>query len=533
MKNISVADIEKEIDKGFEKSPLKSLAKFQAIWTLLSVLDFEYFRLKNSKVCSTNYINSATDLLLNSLTHPLRILQLNTDVTSEGRLKKEYNNEHYSYAKDWLEKSLQYNEMCTLFPLYYRKYIIFEVDGNLLKYDWSADIDFRYEAYNRIYIKDGVGYNKSIDSKAIIELISPYVESYHSEFKLDLSPEVIKSLTMICGEVLNDRFTLPDEWETTNFTLGSYKRVIQILKSILVARSLVRDLLLHDGLDVSGYVSTVWLIEKDDLTELLESCCSVCKVEIQSIIDILIFGNADIKKPDIALQPIVDLGKGCLALSPFVWNNFDAERNLCVLLNMIKVEKKLYSQLVNNKENVLRMEILEFIKEHNLPYNTEFGELSNTDLDLAIIDRANKICMCIELKWFIEPAEAREIHEKNEELTKGIQQAKIFNGLYKNNDSKLINDTLKIESNYDFFSIVGTRNWIGNYDVQDSDIPIIKIFHLLEKLNELHSLSELKSWLFNRNYLPKEGDDYEIIHSDIEVANWKSKTYGINILKEG
>lgn len=35
-------------------------------------------------------------------------------------------------------------------------------------------------------------------------------------------------------------------------------------------------------------------------------------------------------------------------------------------------------------------------------------------------------------------------------------------------------------------------------------------------------------WLINRNYLPEEGIDYEIKFSDIEMANWKSSTYGMN-----
>lgn len=60
----------------------------------------------------------------------------------------------------------------------------------------------------------------------------------------------------------------------------------------------------------------------------------------------------------------------------------------------------------------------------------------------------------------------------------------------------------------------------------------LHIFHFLEKLKELRNLSELKYWLINRSYLPEEGNDYEVIYSDIEIANWKSKTYGINILKE-
>lgn len=74
---------------------------------------------------------------------------------------------------------------------------------------------------------------------------------------------------------------------------------------------------------------------------------------------------------------------------------------------------------------------------------------------------------------------------------------------------------------------VGSKNWIGHFDVQSKDIPIIKIGHFIQKLKDLGSLKLTAEWLVNREYLPKEYVDYSICEIPLELNIFKSSWYGI------
>ena len=78
------------------------------------------------------------------------------------------------------------------------------------------------------------------------------------------------------------------------------------------------------------------------------------------------------------------------------WLNSDAERNLCVLLNQIPDQRRIYADLTNGKEAATKREILETLSGRNLSFVA--GPVAGTDVDLGIIDHANKVCLCLELK---------------------------------------------------------------------------------------------------------------------------------------
>ena len=169
------------------------------------------------------------------------------------------------------------------------------------------------------------------------------------------------------------------------------------------------------------------------------------------------------------------------------------------------------------------------------PCQLEFkdGEVKGTNVDLAIIDRRNKVCLCLELKWFIEPAEIREIDERTKELAIGIGQAKIINALHAGRNERLMKDVLDIDADFAFLTAVASRNWIGHDDAQDPEVPIIKVWHLLSKMKECSSLLEILSWLKSREYLPKEGADYSIEPWEISCGTWQATWYGIKPLASG
>jgi hypothetical protein len=279
------------------------------------------------------------------------------------------------------------------------------------------------------------------------------------------------------------------------------------------------------GMPGLGYSSSIWTVSKDELFGRLRRYTGVHSGALQTIIDLLTFGSNGIREPDPATQPLVDLENGSYALSPFIWLNSAPERNLCVLLNQIPSQRRAYSALTNAKEATTKREIVASLSHLDLSFAD--GTVAGTDLDLAIIDHHSRACLCLELKWFIEPAEIREIQVRTKDLATGVAQAKIVNNLFIAQDDRLIKEILHIEPDYSFLSAVGSQNWIGFADVQDQEIPIIKVYHLVYRILETGSLMDTLIWLRERKYLPREGEHYSIIPTEISYGGWTATWYGL------
>ena len=79
----------------------------------------------------------------------------------------------------------------------------------------------------------------------------------------------------------------------------------------------------------------------------------------------------------------------------------------------------------------------------------------------------------------------------------------------------------------------GSKNWIGKFDVQEKNTPIIKVGHLLETIREKGSLPEVLSWLRNRDYLPIQDKDFSIVPIEISCGKWRATWYGIDTAIRG
>ena len=58
-------------------------------------------------------------------------------------------------------------------------------------------------------------------------------------------------------------------------------------------------------------------------------------------------------------------------------------------------------------------------------------------------------------------------------------------------------------------------------------VPIIKIRHFTDELKQRKNLKSTVKWLEERQYLPKNMVDYEIIDIPLELGGWNSSWYGI------
>lgn len=520
-----VKEAEEEIDRSFASNALKNEGYAQAVWTLLSMNE-DY----SVKVMSRHPedLDIFADTHMNALTYPLRVCQREC-VNEPRKLVKKLINGHYQLACAWIELAVHgYFNFHSLFPLWHRGKLELTVEEKRLIVK-TPPRNKAYEAYNRVFPKDAKP-EKAQDTPApdFSELVAPKTTVGSDWFRVNFDPRLVAGLVSLLTPVVRRQHRLPDGWTFGGFTLGQFKTVMITVQAMMIGWSTARYGLAEAGMPGMGYTSSIWVVSKDELAARLRRYTSVEVAALKTILELLTFGSNGIRNPDIATQPLIDLRNGDYALSPFVWMATNPERNFCALLNQIPEHRKVYSRLINEKEALLRKEIEDFLAPLGL--DARYGELDGTDLDLGIVDRKARCCLCLELKWFIEPAEIREIEERTEELKNGVLQAKRLRTLFERRDDRLLRDVLRIEPDYCFRTAVASHNWIGHAEAQDEDVPIIKVWHLLYQIRDCGSLRETMDWLSQRKYLPVEGTDFNVQPMETSCGGWTCDWYGIEPL---
>jgi hypothetical protein len=520
-----IVNAESEIDAEFLNNPMIELEYGQAIWTLLSTLEDRYLKITAIDPVSNEKLHAYIDTLINSIAHPARAL-FRRRSESNYKVVREFIDDHYQWSQDWIDASIVYNAFNLIFPLWHKKKINLNVVDNYID---TGDLEiesnkYGYEAYNRIVRKDGNQQETYFDVDAVIGLVIKNTSVVGERFILNFNPKLVSLLVKTYNLSLGERHVLPRDWKIGEVSFDDFKIVFTTIQAMLYGWFIARVNVAGGGLLGLGYSSAVWIVSPEELVARLSRYTAIDKNKISIILDYLKFANHNIRDPDIAVQPLLELSSKELALSPALWINTNAERNFCTLLNKIPSEREAYLKLTLNKEEILYQE-LKSVLEH-LGYDVTRGRLSSTDVDISIIDRKNKICVCIELKWFIEPAEIRETIERSLELEKGVRQSSLILSLLRSEDKQLFN-LLEVDNSYRVSSFVGARNWIGYSDIQNEEIPIIKIWHFIRMIIELDGLGGALNWLESRSYLPINGIEYWVIPVDLDTGSWRSRWYGI------
>lgn len=522
MPTTSINTIEQEIDEAFAGNALADVPWTQSAWTLLSVVEDHHFKITVMHPLPEREAAIYVDGLVNSMTYPLRVLRERAPQTPKT-LDRRYIEAHYGLAQDWLDSAEDYTHFCSIFPLYHAKEIDLNVNGDFLEpTDWSLT-DLSCEVYDRFVAKRDPTHERRLDGDAIAGTLRTCIRASGGSYTVDFNRRLLAQLQQHWAPAFEARHVLPDDWQFTRFSLAEYRAVFTCLQIAAEAWFAARQIVAPEVRGIA-YESAVWPPRKGALLKLLARHTELPPTTIHSILEYLTFGEVGIRNPDVAIQPLVDLGNDHYCISPFLMTQIHAERNLCVLLNQVPADRKLYAALVDEKEALLRAETIESL--HSLSLDFKHGQVGPTDVDLAIIDHATKICLCVELKWFIEPAEIREVLARSEELRKGVGQAKTLASLYALKDARLL-ALLGIGADYDFQTMVGSVNFIGRPGIQDPAVPIAKLWHVVARLKEARSLGAVVQWLRSREYLPIKERDYKVHEVPIQSGRWKSRWYGL------
>ena len=518
---------EKEIDNCYKSNPLVNLPFARAAWALLAF--GEEIMLRDINLSSTSQdIAAATNNLVNDLKVPMHWLYHTCG--QGGQVLFELNDEIFQTSWDLFRLGTEYSWFVFAYTCASHGWVELELQGSIIQPTDNLFDGIEYETYNRL-IKP----NESQEALSSVNLdkfpmaaIDRALKIDGDRFRCDPNPRMVADTVTAMSPIFDSAFSLPSEWQFSRYALNDFRKVFEAIVALAFIRVTARKMAIDRGCGSLGYADSIYVPNCGELLRRVVRYSGVSESKVQSIFDDLSYGNRDISNLDPALQPLIKLNAEVYAIMPQLWISLNPERNLTVLLNRLPAEKEIYSKLVGEKETLMRKRLTTCLSTKSFRFVD--GRIPKLpDVDLAIIDDSEKTCLLLELKWFIYPAEPREIIEKSKEIRKGISQMRQLQNAFADNHQPLLKK-LNIDSNYRIAGVVVSQNWIGHAKAQSDDIPVIQADHLIAKLKNTKDLGSVIEWLKARKYLPEAGKHFKVHRTTATIGKWSLKWYGIEAL---
>ena len=407
-----------------------------------------------------------------------------------------------------------------------------QLDGDRIIPSSEFRKDIRFEAYDQLMHL--IGKDSLLpDLQPLSKHLSNSIRVNGERFSYPLTPRLVEETMECMGPILDQRFTLPPDWRLAEYTLGEFAQVMKTLWVLSAIHFRARILAAERGCIGLGYSQALILMGEEELNRRVARYTKMDLQLVHSIIADSTYGALNIQSPDPALQFLFRLTSTTIGWAPNLVINSALERNFIVLMNRKPDSQEAYSRMNQQKEELLRSRIKAEIAELGVRFwkGDVSGWREKLDIDLAIISDSEKRCLILELKSFIAPAEAREIHNRSEEIARGIKQVNERKRLARLQPDPLFH-LLQVDSSYTFTWAVVSETSIGAAWVQDESVPVVHAGHLIRKILSMQQLDEPAKWLEERIYLPVAGRDYDVVDIDFTIGKWTLAWHGIKELRE-
>ena len=432
--------IEKEVDHYYKSNPLVKLPFATAVWHLLAFAE-EKMMLEAADYSLTSQ-DSATlnNNFVVGLKYPM--YWLHNACEQNGQVPSTDNGNAYNASRTLFDLGWEYAWFVAAYTYANHGWIELELQGSTIQVTEDLFGDREYEAYNSLIklheYKDALS-SMNFDN-CPIDAVKHSLKVQGDRFSYKLNPRMVSDTITAMKPRYDVAFSLPSEWQFSHYTLGDFRKVFEAISAMAYIHWIARRIAMDQGCNALGHDDSIYVLIRGELLRRVARYSGVSDAKVLSIFDDLSYGNRGISHPDPALQPLIKLNSEVYAIMPLLWLTCSPERNLTVLLNKLPSEKEIYSKLVDEKEELMRGRFTTCLSAKDFRFVC--GSVSDLpDIDLAIIKDSEKACLLLELKWFIDPAEAREIIEKSEEIEKGISQELKLKRAFANNHEPLLKKT--------------------------------------------------------------------------------------------
>lgn len=523
--------IEKEIDDCYKSNPLVNLPFATAAWSLLAYAELQTSR-DVSRQLTPQEVEMMADNCINELKSPM--VWLFHTCKPDGQIPFTYDRKVLQASEDLLKLGEKYQWFEEAYTYATCRMIGLKLQGSTIQPTKGFFKEMKYKAYGHLIeahqSDEGIALTNADDFHSVTKVIRHSVRVKGDRFSYKLNPRIVSDTIKAMSPGYDIVFSLPPEWQFSRYSLGDFRGVFEAILAVASIHRIARMESIRKGCPNMAYLDSIYIPTHSELLRRVVRYSCVSTEKVLSIFDDLTYGNGGIKYLDPALQPLIKLNSNQYAVMPSLWISLSPERNLTVLLNKLPSEREIYAKLVEEKEDIMRQSIITNLSGRDFRF-IDRNVPNLPDIDLAIVKESEKACLLLELKWFIAPAEPREVIHKSEEIEKGICQVLKLEQVFAGNH-KLLLEKLDIDSSYRFEGVVVSQNWIGEAKVQSPEVPVIQADHLIAKLKVTESLRSTMDWLKNREYLPREGEHFKIHRFTPRIGKWHLKWYGVKPLIE-
>ncbi len=519
--------VEQEVDKVHEQNLLMKLPFAQAAWHFMSYCeDFSVFPLLKGEILSPLEGSAHTDMVINHYKMPFQWMW--EKCQPGGDILRKCDEDPYKAAKDLSTLAFAYTAFESAFTMASREEMELELIDDTVSVKHGKPDKHPYEVYDQLFQASESDENASASpslEKLEVEVAARIVVD-GDFFSYNLNPALVRCAREALDPITSAAFHLPPTWSVAGFELGEFKKVAACLTAIAAIHSIARKLAMAAKCGSLGYCSSILLMTPSELLARLVRYSGVAEGKVRQIISLLQFGSNGIRKPDPALQPLIRLNEDTIALLPTLLLGSAMERNLVTQINKMPGFREEYLKLVGEKESLMREIIKAEIKIPGLRYfdGRLLPDPKLPDVDLAIICEASKEILIAELKWFLNPAEVREVLERSEEIAKGIRQLKQLKAAIEANPAA-VGQTLGISEHFKFSYAVLSDCFIGTAKTQCEGFPVLRSKHFIKALNERSSLTACIRWIEAKGYLPILNKHFSLVNQDEQVGPWKIKWF--------
>ena len=505
MKNIQ--QIENEVDLFYKSLDLTTDIKGLAIWRALTVSeDTLFFEMNNLYEIGFGKATPSHLLWIHELfeNNKIAIKHMLSEIDkqcSHSHLcvyDEIISPEVYTQLSKVYRASYDYSHISTLFISLHKKLTTATQQNNEIHFNYNK-IDLEYSILHH-----HLSFEPPLVGKSAFQvlyelmfldvdngLIQGILSDSHYEGELINYPHSQKLMCYLYSQIASFYVPVNEGWIFSCFSLSEFRAYFRSLICICIHHTVavLFNSRIH-GIKGGGLEQRVLRINKSQLKEIISQYSGLSNETIEKITEFLTYGK-DVKSPDPALQPLIDVGNEYIIPNYLViTSNFD--RNALTLHS--RIDEKGFNKTSHLFEVEMTKNILsELNGKFTLLTNLMLPKKEGGEIDLILLDESSKTILICELRWMLQPSDPNEIFNRQKVCLEKVEQAqKKVNAANKHKEHILRMGCCNIKDLSEW-NVKGVVILDGYTGVQsDTDIIILpkrvftKIVEISESLQEVY-----------------------------------------------
>jgi hypothetical protein len=250
-------------------------------------------------------------------------------------------------------------------------------------------------------------------------------------------------------------------------------------------------------------------IDKRNLIDDIVRIGDLSPKTVSSFIDALIFGMGT-TSPDPALQPFIPVAPDQYAIPCTLILSSNWQRNLLSL--HARVSSRTFDASSSVFEKKMTTKLMDRLPTpiYSRANVTISGEAQTEEIDLVLVDSESETILICELRWMIQPGDAREVLNRMSVCYEKVEQAERKLTFSKSHISLLTNILdLDPTKNWKLNAAVVIEGFGGIPSPRPNETPIVPVEVFVRIFGLISDLDKAHAFLCSTLWLPRLGLDFE------------------------